>query len=75
MGEVYYKKTLTFHRNILHELQEYLGKIRDRAHSKIFGENAYEKALEPKELSVVEDAVGIAGMMHDAQVLVFATPI
>ena len=30
--------------------------VGDRAHSKFFSENAYEKALEPKELYVVEDA-------------------
>ena len=30
--------------------------VGDRAHSKVFSEKAYEKALEPKELYVVEDA-------------------
>ncbi len=30
--------------------------VGDRAHSKFFSESAYEKALEPKELYVVEDA-------------------
>ena len=29
--------------------------VGDRAHSKVFSENAYEKALDPKELYVVED--------------------
>ena len=30
--------------------------VGDRAHSKFFSENAYKKALEPKELYVVKDA-------------------
>jgi fermentation-respiration switch protein FrsA (DUF1100 family) len=30
--------------------------VGDRAHSKFFSENAYEKALQPKELYVVDDA-------------------
>ena len=30
--------------------------VGDRAHSKFFSENAYERSLEPKELYVVEDA-------------------
>lgn len=30
--------------------------VGDRAHSKVFSQNAYEKALEPKELYTVEDA-------------------
>lgn len=30
--------------------------VGDRAHSKVFSENAYAKALQPKELYVVEDA-------------------